>query len=168
MKFIGAIFVIIAAFSIGMNKNRTLSNDIHIKRQLIFSLEILKSELATSRSTVPEMLERAIKSGNGEVAEFFKSIYDRLTGGAEQSFSEIWRDSLSILPQLDTEIREALLRLGQSLGRYETEVQLCEIEKCCSVFKSALSAEMEEYNRMKKSNLTLPTAAAAILVIVLI
>lgn len=168
MKFIGAILIICAALSSGINRNKLMQKGIHIKRDILFSLEIIKSELATSRSTLPEMLKTAMKACGGEVGEFYKAVYECLTDGTEKNFSEIWQNGISSLSSIDQSSREALLRLGQSLGRYETEEQLRETENCCALIKNVMSAEAEEYNKVKKSNLALPTVTAAILVIVLI
>lgn len=168
MKILGAIMIVSAAISFGISKNRRIRKAIHTKEAMLFSVQILKSELAANRSTVPEILKRITDVCSGEIRNVYKNILEELSHDFGRSFSDIWQENMDNIPCDDRSCIEGLIHLGQKLGRYDVNEQIEEAERCLAILKLSIEKDTAEYNRTKKSNLTVPPMFAAITVIMLI
>lgn len=134
MKTAGVVFVVISAASIGLRFAYAVRQRCHLLGQLLLSLRLLKGELSTHGTPLPEAFALLAAATNGSAAEYFSTA-------AKQMHQKRWmtpqaslcaaEDKLKELPGEDP-VRKILRDLSAELGRFDLDSQLSGIDSAVS------------------------------------
>ncbi len=131
MTYFGAIILVISALYIGVSKAREERLRVKTLRELCSALEILKNEICTNRTSLGKVISMQSLHSSDELTSFFSDIEKSFYDLGNRRFSDIWNEcienSLSILPD---KAKNELIALGNSLGRYDADLQKQAIERC--------------------------------------
>ena len=131
MTYLGALIVVIAAFSVGIAKAKEEKRKVDILRELCSFLEVVKNEICTNKTPLKKLFKSESLKGLTHIGGFVSSVSAGFSELGEKRFCDIWSEALDdSLDILTEKSKSALLSLGTSLGRYDSEMQKCAIERC--------------------------------------
>lgn len=169
-KLFGALLIILSCTLIGFKKSASLRNRARSLADIINALEVMRSEICTRLTPMPELIERLSREAPREAGRFFSLINGNLGALGRKSFSEIWtcsaRNSVSL--GLKAEETEAVVALGTYLGRFEAKEQETAINRCISRMEGFLDEARRESRVNGKLYSGLGLAAGLMLTIILI
>ncbi len=150
LKWLGAFMVVFCSCCIGADRVLHSRQRIRSLNALLDGLNLLRCELETDAPAMPKLLERLSQNAPQPAAELFGAAAEHLRK-RELPFSVIWeiavRETDSLL--LRAEERQALLTLGQVLGKSGTEAQCREVQRTEARLK--LFLELEQGERLKRN-----------------
>lgn len=124
MKAAGAVLILLGFLAGGVNLCRSRRRRLSTLRELETSLQLLAAELETRASELQTIFS-FLGDQKGETGAFFRELSENMDKLGEYSFRKIWESAVKRnLGSLRPDEREGVLRLGGSLGRYETQQQL--------------------------------------------
>lgn len=131
MTYFGAIILVISALYIGVSKAREERLRVKTLRELCSALEILKNEICTNRTSLGKLISMQSLHSSDALDSFFSELEKCFSDLGDRRFSDIWNEciesSLSILPDKS---KGELIALGNSLGRYDSDLQMQAIQRC--------------------------------------
>lgn len=130
MKLIGAILLAAASGLFGAALTASGKKKTRLLSAMITSLGMLRAEIATRLTPLPECAERLAESGPGACRSFYASLASAMDALGDVEFSQLWAACVSTL-ELPRGAREPLLDLGRSLGRFNAPEQAAAIDRCC-------------------------------------
>lgn len=153
MRYIGAIILVISALYIGISKAREERQRVKILRELCSALNILKNEICANRTPLGKVISMQSLNSTDTLKAFFSNLGIELENLGDRRFADIWKEcigfSLNILPEKS---KTELIALGNSLGRYDSELQKQAIERCiytlqdeCVLLESGLANNEKMY-----------------------
>lgn len=169
MRYLGAVTVIISALLIGIGKAREEKQKVLMLRELCAFLEMMKNELCSERKSICKFFFDESLNEFSALSKFSQLMRSRLRTLGEKRFSSIWseivNDSFSGLPQKSL---SALLTLGSSIGKYDSDIQKSAFERCMLILQGeCLQAEASLKNN-EKMYIGLGGCAGTILALMLI
>lgn len=141
MKWIGALFLIIASTSIGLYiSNQFEKRPKHI-RQLESALQLLEAEITYSQTPLQVAFDRIAAHLPHPMKDFFSALSEEMA--REKDFMEVWNrevDRLAVWTSLKTNEIEIMRQFGNSLGQHDIIQQ----QKQIRLALTHLNREMEE------------------------
>ena len=169
MRWIGAAAIMLASFGTGCISVLQMQKRLHALRDMCYTLTFLSGELAAKQSPLPEVLESCCQYSRGEAFIFFRRIKESLSQLGEKSFFELWESTVAqVTPHLSHAEKGELLSLGRQLGRTSLSDQLAALERSRNLLSTMLEREERLFQRERKIRLALPSAAGAMLLILLL
>ena len=170
LKTIGSILILCVSAAIGLSKRSQLARHVNILKGLISAFEIIHSEISCMCTATEELLERLCNIASGEVKCFFDDCLDGLRTRRDLPFALIWSRSVKDAGYLELSHQEseALLELGNSLGRYNADETLRALNYAIRNFEGYLKAASDTRARLGKLYGNLSIIAGIALVIILI
>ena len=169
MRGLGALCIAAASLGFGLTILRERRRHIRCLRALGDALCLLASELGQSRAPLTQLVRELGGRTARPACSFFQALAEGLAKLGEQSFFEIWSETAAAaLPELNDTERESLLDAGRHLGRFSPDEQIRALERSAALLADALRREEAAYREGRKLCLALPTAAGALLVILLL
>ena len=169
MKLLGIGSMLLASLGFGLVSLSEKRERMGCLRDLCAALVLFRAELGSTRVPLPRLIHELCGKARGQAACFLRTLDASLEKLGERSFCELWEAAANeTLPLLTLEEREALNQCGKLLGRFSLEEQLAALDEMQRRFASALDREQQVYREDKKLRLWLPTAAGALLVILLL
>jgi stage III sporulation protein AB len=169
LKIIGALMITTATTSLGVLSVKQLKRRVRSLRTLIGALDIMRSEICTRLTPMPELLE-LLAVQTGEPANiFFTNCLMKQRSMRGRPFAELWRSALDSTKELDlkeTEL-EPLRELGSALGRYDTDRQGEAIMVARKRLEGFLQKAEIERDRESKTRTMLGIAAGVMITIIL-
>lgn len=139
MKYLGAALIFFACLGAGTSRALEMRRRVRTLRGLTAALEVMKSEICSRLSPLPQAVEAAASGAPAELAAFFASLRRGEADIGDRSFSDIWGAGCrETLPALGERELAALLGLGASLGRYAAEEQGQAFDACAAILGGAL------------------------------
>jgi len=170
LKVIGALMVTAATTSVGLISVKHLKSRVRSLRTLIAALDIMRSEICTRLTPMPELLE-LLAVQTGEPANiFFTNCLMKQRSMRGRPFAEVWRSALGSTKELElreTEL-EPLMELGSALGRYDTDRQGEAILAARKRMDGFLQKAESESDRESRTRTMLGIAAGVMIAIILI
>lgn len=166
MRIFGAGLIIIACAVLGLARARELRDRARLVRAFASSVEILRGEIVSRLSPLPEAAERLAKSGPAETRQFYVNLSRSLDLLGDTEFSQLWDKCLSLCP-LTEESHAALSDLGRSLGRFSAPEQDAALSRCVEALDEASRGASEEAERGGRLFAGLSVCAGALLAVVL-
>lgn len=170
MKIVGVIFVIISAGSVGIRLAYAVRQRCTMIGQLIIALQLMKSELATHGTPLPETFGMIAAATSGSVAAYFSSA-------AKNMNSKHWLSPMDGLGMAENQLKELqpedpvgqiLHDLSSGLGKFNLENHLESIESALVRLNLIYhNAEQEKIARCRTYK-TLGLCAGIALAIILI
>ena len=170
LKILGAVLIICGTTSWGICSVMQMKNRVKALDSLVWSFDLMKDELCTNLTPMPELLRRMADSAAKPASLFFEKAAEKTSELGAKSFREIWISALNETPSLylRRDEKEILYELGGCLGRYD-------FESCGRAIQSAKNrlekkAEQAERDRRMNSRLHafLGVAAGMFAVVVLL
>lgn len=131
---------------------------------LISSLEILRGEIVTRLTPLPECARLLAESGPEPCRKFYVNLYAALGSLGEREFAAIWDECLAETELAGT-ARSALSDLGRSLGRYSADEQRAAIDCCLESLRLCSREARERSQKNLQLRFALPLAAALLLAV---
>lgn len=164
MKLLGASAVLCSCLGMSLTALRTARERTRCLSWLCRAAEAIRAELSTRLSPLPGLMRLAAERTKGACRSFFEETANGLADLSERSFYELWADSArKRLPFLPEEVRDELLQLGLSLGRYELQEQLAACDRFLNAVTPLLGEESRSLREKRRVYLALGTAAGAFL-----
>ena len=169
MKLLGAILVFGAFAAAGITKVAALKTELATLRGIIRLIEMIKNEIVTRRTTVRRIADRLPEHSDRYTSAFAVSLREKMCLLGEMSLGQLWSCCVSKeLTALNADCREALTALGDSIGRYDAELQQEAFERCIQKLSKCEQVLTEAYSGSRKLYFGTFGAAGMIAVIVLI
>lgn len=169
MRLMGAALIAGASLVLGLTYIREQKRRLYTLCSLLELLKSFRGELATHMTPIPELTAALAQRAHGAAAALMFSLNTRLDHLGEKGFSELWAESVKEkLDMLAADERDVVLNLGRSLGRYELEQQLMELDHCIEYLNGRISLYRSALPEKRRLGLGLACGAGALLVIVLL
>ena len=167
LKTIGAILIILTCGGFGVSLASAHKARERALRQLITTLEFMECELRYKLTPLPELCANAGKHSSGIIGEIFYGLAEELNRQAEPDAACCM---ICVLSHTDVPsgLRDILMDLGNTLGRFDLEGQLQGMESTRTVCKSALAQLTNNHENRLRNYQTLALCAGAALVILFI
>ncbi len=136
MRIAGSILIIAAFTFFGVARARDLHCRARLVAALATSVELLRGEIVSRLTPLPDAARRLAESGPRETRSFYSYLCVGLESLGEREFSEIWNACVAglVLAEQDKEI---LRDLGCSLGRYDALEQDAALSRCIEALGEA-------------------------------
>ena len=168
VKYIGAALVFVSCSAVGFMMAANYRKEERYLFELIRTLENMECELEYRLTPLPHMCRNAAVDAYGSIGKVLNTLADELDSQVSPDAACCMQIALSSMSDLPHRIQSKMLELGNSLGRYDLDGQLKEID----AVKRSCSADLEEMrsNRDKRvrSYQTLGLCAGAGLAILLL
>lgn len=132
LKLVGALVLVGVSAWAGLDRSAQLRRQAACLAGLITALEIMKSEICTRLTPMPELVGRLGETGPEPARLFFKRVEGGLGFLGDTDFPRLWSRAVAASSelQLGAEERVALTNLGLMLGRYTAAEQESAIDRC--------------------------------------
>ncbi len=130
LHWMGALLVVAGCGGIGFLMALYDRKAFTALEQLARSIAYMQSELTCHLTPLPELCRMTARQCKGCVAVLFSTLAGELESQISPDVACCMAVSLGKLPELPQKAREALTQLGTSLGRFDLEGQLRELEGC--------------------------------------
>lgn len=172
VKLIGAALVLLAGTLIGyMQAARYAARPRQI-RHLAHALQRLETEIGYGRTPLPEALKRMAHLLQPPLTGIFDRIADELAAdGGGKTVKESWEAAFQAgwpYTAMKSAERDALLRLGATLGASDRDDQLKHIRLAMVQLQSEEATAREEQQRYEKMSRSLGMLGAALVVILMV
>jgi len=168
-RALGAVLVIAACGALGLSGVARLEGRVRDLGELAAGLDALQRELGWRLAPLPQGLETAAKASHGPAAQFFSRCAQGAGQEDGQSFQQVWRDSLSVVPfRLGEGDRALLERLGPVLGRYDGDSQRLALEDAAAGLRSLQGEASDDRRRLGRVYGALGVTAGLFLAILLL
>ncbi|MBR5094653.1 MAG: stage III sporulation protein AB [Oscillospiraceae bacterium] len=138
-------------------------------RDLSDGMTLLQGELALRGTSLPRLFCDLEARSSGAARLLFESLGTEMERLGEERFTDIWSSCVYACTEpLEAGEREALLCLGEILGRMELEDQTAELLARRDGLRESLARAEERYPEDRRLCLGLGAAAALMLTIVLL
>ena len=129
-KAIGIVMVVLAPSLMGFSRTLKLRSRAGFLADFIPVLGIMRAEICTRLTPLPELMEQLSTSAPSSCREFFAGLYKGIERLSEICFSQVWTDGVKSLRKtvLADEELEIINSLGASLGRYDSQEQKASID----------------------------------------
>ena len=126
IKLIGAILLVGGAAAFGMSGVFRLRGRCGSLAAVTHALGIMQSEICDKLTPMPELLGQLSQEAGYPASLLFKNAEEKMSSlGGGSSFAMIWRQAVSVTPELmlTGDEQAVLYELGLSLGRYNADEQ---------------------------------------------
>ena len=140
LKWLGILLLITGGTMTGAAAAACLKNRVQALSAMLAALEVLKGEICTLLTPLPEAISRLARMEQLEVYPLFRRLEALLPDLGAQSFSALWERAVieSSLP-FSSEERHCLLQMGESLGRFDAQAQAVAISRCMDLLGQYLA-----------------------------
>ena len=169
MRLLGALLILSAAVGIGLHFMSLSRSRLRALEDFDAALCLMRGELSLRNSPLPEVLEKLSQDSAGQARLFFMTLSDSLPLLGTCPFSRLWETTLQkSCPVLPETARRELIRLGNSLGRYDLERQLSELAAVQQRLEQIALQAAREYAQIRKLGPGLGAASGLLLAILLL
>lgn len=169
IRMIGALFLTLSGACYALERNRGQSQRLKLLRNLSDALYYIEWELKTNLTPLDELIQTLSgerSAGNAKV--FFKNLGERLNRQGMVTFPQCWCAEVRVLKDsLTGEEQDALLTLGDVLGRYGVEEMCCAMDRCIQVLERGYESTRCQAKERSRLSWGLGLAAGGTLAIVL-
>jgi len=169
-RLIGALLVICAAGSFGINSMWRMSVRVCALRGLMTALETMKSEICDRMTPLPELVDLLCTETSPPVNRLFFRLRHAMGELGIQRFSSLWSDVVDHAYELELHEgeRQVLSDLGKSLGRYDVEDQRHVMDYTLRRLEGYLDLAEEARRTQGKVHAVLSLAVGVFVVLILL
>lgn len=164
-KWMGAILIITGCGGFGFSMASNYRKEVKTFQQLIHILHFMECELQYRLTPLPELCRLAGREGKGIVRDIFLNLSEELQRQYAPDVCSCMAEALKKNPGLPVRLRNQLLRLGHSLGRFELSGQVQGLQAVRTVCEEEVSRLNEGRENRLRSYRTLGLCAGTALVI---
>lgn len=133
VKSLGMMIIVLSCTALGFSGASVMRARVRTLSALISSLELMKSEIYTRLTPMPELMELLGRESKYPVSQLYERVGEGMRDGlGVSSFAEIWTQAVEKSDSLGLSFDEmtALSDLAKSLGRFDASEQASAIEAC--------------------------------------
>ena len=168
MKWIGAICVVLSCGGFGWYISFLHQKEEWLIRQLLSALDFMECELQYRLTPLPDLCRQAARQCGNELGTLLHRLAEELESQICPDVGSCMRSALETSRPFPVKTRELLLRLGNSLGRFDLDGQLKGLETLRRGCRKELKSLEQNRERNLRSYQTLGLCAGAALAIILI
>ena len=169
MKVLGIGAIIGAIFLLALILTGRRKAEIDCLAELCRGLELIRAELGSRLTPMPELLGLLEDQCAGEAGNFFRTVGRALPLLEERDFSSLWslaaEEALRCLSQRELDI---VKKVGTVLGKYELSEQLNVIGSCLRELKAMEERLRVAYPQSRKLFFGISAAAGGFIIILLL
>lgn len=168
VKIIGAACILCACGGFGFKVAALHRYQTKLLRQLLDILDLLECELNYRLTPLPELCQTVSNGASGPLKQLFVELTVELNRQLSPNVEKCLQTVLSKEYNIPPLVKEIVLQLGKSLGRYDLEGQLKGIESTRSECRRILQSFTQNQDVRLRSYQTLGLCAGAALAILFI
>jgi len=168
MKIIGSILIVIGCTACGFLCAIRYKTELALLRMLSVGLAHISAQLEHKLLPLPSLLEEAASVCTGKVSSVFGELSDELETQSSPDVKSCMNVVLERRGDVPDSLRESLVHLSYSLGKFDLPGQLQGIAQTSEFVKRSISMLEAEQNSKSKLYKTLGLCAGLALAIVLI
>lgn len=170
LRLTGMLLLVVSCTALGLGKSAALAARVRALTATVDMLELLRGEICTRLTPMPELAARLGTEGPVEMRQIWFLLARGLGDLGERSFPEIWTDAVrnGAPGSLRAEELDTLCALGLSLGRYSAAEQETAIDRCISRMEQTLADARREAERGKRLYAGLGLASGLMLSVILV
>lgn len=168
-KSLGSLLIIIASIIFGIKRIKNETQHISSLEAIVQMLKQIEGELSSYSTPLPQLFENLTPHIFGAAKAFLDVLSANLSYLGELEFAAIWSMSANeTLTLLSKDELVEFVTLGNSLGKYELELQLKALGLCISYMESSITVMRAKLPEARKLYLGISGACGILLVILLI
>lgn len=169
MKGMGIAAIISAFFLLALDMTGRRKAQIRCLAELCRGLELIRAELGTRLTPMPELLTLLEEQCAGEAGSFFQAVKAALPLLDQRDFASLWSLAADeFLRSLGPREMDSVKKLGAVLGKYELSEQLTANDSCLAELKAKENQLREGYPQSRKLFFGLSAAAGGFIIILLL
>jgi stage III sporulation protein AB len=171
IRWLGAALVLFAGTMIGFIQAARYAERPRQIRHLIHALQRLETEIGFGSTPLPEALARIAQALPAPLSELFADAAGQLEEGRGETVQVCWERAVTErwpATAMRQGEREAMLRLGASLGGSGKEDQQKHIRLAMAHLQAEEAAAREDQQRYEKLSRSLGVLGAALVVILMV
>jgi len=136
LKWFGMLLVTAGGMMTGASAVALLRRRVQVLEAMLTALELMEGEIVTLLTPLPDVIARLAAMEQLAVQPLFQRMEALLPDLGEVPFSVLWERAIaeSGLP-FSADERRCLLQLGESLGRFDAEVQATALSRCMQMLE---------------------------------
>ena len=167
-RWIGGILVILGCGGFGIRMAAAHRREEAALRELIGALDLMECELQYHLTPLPELCRQAAGECRGNLRRVLQQLSEELNAQIAPDVESCMLSALAQGWDLPAAVREQLLNLGRSMGRFDLEGQLKGLEAVRGICRQKLTELNENKEVRLRSYQTLGFCAGVALAILLI
>lgn len=167
-KWIGAVLIVVACGGFGCSIAAGVKKEERELTRLVRLLGFMENQLQYRLTPLPELCRQAGKETPGSVGEVFSNLSRELLWQSAPDAAGCMAAAVRRSHDLSPALRQLLLALGQTLGRFDLDGQLKGLEEAREGCRSRLEALARDRDSRLRSYRTLGLCAGAALAILLL
>ena len=167
-KLLGAGLIIAACGGMGMARAMAHRKQEKMLQQLISALQAMSSELQYRLTPLPQLLQLGAAQCTGPLAQVFSDATRQMESKSEPDGASCLGLALNQAKELPDALKDKLLLLGKSLGRFDLQGQLSGMEAVLQLCKRELDGLYLNRDARLRSYTTLGLCGGIALVILFI
>ena len=169
IQMMGACFLILAGGMFARRKTSDIKEHLAMLSALISAFRIMICEIQTNLTPMGEIIQMLASSNEKYSGMFFAEVSKQLELQGVPYFTRCWKTAVTFCcSALTSTEQEALLTLGNVLGRYDAAEECVSIERCIMELNTGYEALRHRYQTDARLYTGLGLAAGCILAIVLL
>ena len=149
MRVIGAILIVIGCGYFGWSIPASVKREEASLRELVSALDYMQCELQYHMTPLPDLCREAGIQCSKNLGSFFRHLSEELENRLSPDVSGCVSAALTCVPGLPKRTVAALEILGMTLGRFDVQGQILELES----LRNHCRAEIDEIGRNRDSRL---------------
>lgn len=167
-KIVGALLILAACGGMGFSLAAAHRSKERMLQQLITAVQYMSCELQYRQSALPQLMKLCSEQTAGTISRIFSAMAWELERQLVPDAACCMAAAVAQEPNLPALVKEKLLLLGNSLGRFDLTGQLSGLETVAQLCKRELDGLLVNREARLRSYATLGLCAGAALVILFI
>lgn len=163
-RIAGAALLMLAGGAAGAAMLSEMNARLRLIGDLAAALGVIKSEICSLQTPLPEVFESLSLRGPAATRDFFSHLAGGICAGELRG---VWDEQVKGL-EIGEEAELCLMRLGLSLGRYEAQRQALELDAARSILEQILADRRVERDRQRRVYPGLGVSAGALIAVILL
>jgi len=128
MKLLGGALIIISCAGLGFQIAGSYCLERQLLGQWISALDFMQCELQYRMTSLPEICRQAAQNGKGRIRLLFGCLAEELEQQVLPDVAGCMDIAINRVPDLPQSLREAAEEFGKTLGRFDTDGQVRQLE----------------------------------------
>lgn len=167
-KILGAILILAACGGMGLSLASAHRQKERLLQQLIAATQFMACELQYRQTPLPQLMHLCAEETGGAICRVFSELAAELEQQLAPDAACCMAAVVARMPKLPAMVREKLLLLGRSLGRFDLSGQLAGLEAVAQLCKRDLDGLLINRDARLRSYMTLGLCAGLALVILFV
>ena len=167
-KIMGAILIVTGCGGFGFTLTATHRKEENGLRQLVSLLDYMQCELQYRLTPLPDLCRQVGNTDRNQISRFFGILADELDREVLADVQSCFHASMGQITPLPTKTANALEILGNTLGRFDVEGQIRDLEGVREYCRVELKAMAENKENRLRCYQTLSICAGAALAILFV